>query len=58
MTRDEALSILDDLDNCDRSVSEWEADFLDSMLKQSERPGWSPTEKQAAILERMKGKYL
>jgi hypothetical protein len=59
MTRDEALALLDDLDNQPREVSEWEANFLDSLMKQSERnPTWRPTDKQAATLERMRERYL
>jgi len=58
MTRDEAISILDDLDNMDRSVSDWEADFIDSLLTKAVYINWTPTTKQATTIQRMKEKYL
>lgn len=59
LTHNEAISMLDDLDNMDRQVTDWEADFLDSLLKCAEnRPTWVPTERQATVLERMYRKYI
>lgn len=34
---------------------EWEADFARSILKQSRRHNWKPSQKQAAIMDRMVG---
>lgn len=58
MDRDSAISIIDDLDQMDREVTDWEADFLDSLQKQSDRTTWLPSPKQAETLEKMRRKYL
>jgi hypothetical protein len=59
MGRELAISIIDDLDECGRSVTDWEAEFLDSLMKQFEKSlTWVPSRKQTAILEQMKIKYL
>ena len=59
MTRDEALSLIDGLDNQPREVNEWEAEFLDSLMKRSERnPNWKPSGPEELCLERMRERYL
>jgi len=58
MDRDSALSLMDDLDDMDREVTDWEADFLDSLKRQSDRFTWRPSPRQAQALEKMRSKYL
>lgn len=58
MTRSEAISILDDVDNGSKEVTEWEADFIDSVMKQSDDLFWSPSSRQAEVIANLKAKYL
>jgi len=59
MTHDEALSLLDDLDNCGGPVTNWESEFLDSLLKQLESDAARvPSAAQQETLREMKEKYL
>ena len=58
MTKDEALSLLDDLDEMEQLVTDWESDFLDSLLKQSDQENWRPSCAQVDVLNKMKEKYL
>lgn len=54
MTPDQALSMLDDLDQPGQVyVTAWEADFMDSLLRQIEDEGRGPTEKQSDTLRRI-----
>ena len=49
--------ILHRLDTCDREVTPWEADFLESVLRQAHAGrGLSP--KQLAVVRRMAEQYL
>lgn len=51
-------SMLDDLDQPEEhTLTDWEADFLDSMLKLN-RPGAMLTDNQAATIRRLADKYL
>lgn len=51
-------SMLDNLDQPDEfELTEWEADFLDSMLKLN-RPGAMLTDAQAAKIRQLADKYL
>lgn len=52
MTADDALGLLDDLDNGDVQLTDWEADFLDSVMRQCEL-GYDPTGRQAMILQKL-----
>jgi hypothetical protein len=58
LNRERAINLLDDLDNCDKEVTEWEADFIDSLLKNTDDLFWAPPDSQAAVLIRMKEAYL
>ena len=59
MTPDEALGLLDDLDQPGKvHVTAWEGDFIDSLLKQIERDGKPPTEKQAVMLRKIHGERV
>jgi hypothetical protein len=40
MDEDTLDGYLDDLDNCG-TLSDWELEFLDSMLSRARTPGWS-----------------
>jgi len=45
------------LDNMEKPVTDWEAGFLENILR-SLRSGRRLTDKQGSVLERMAGKYL
>lgn len=47
--RQQLFSDLDDIDNHGRYLTDWEADFVDQMLKLMER-GDMPTRKQADMI--------
>lgn len=49
------LSILKRINSADVQVSDWEAGFIDSILKRNQI---SYSLKQVAVIERMKDKYL
>jgi len=57
MDTDEALEIAEELDGMDRDVTSWEADFLANILPLL-RQGRGVSEKQEAVLLKMKKKYL
>jgi hypothetical protein len=55
MTRDEALAILDLVDDpASVRVDAYDANLIDSLLKQSDRPGWTPSDRQQTQLLRLK----
>ena len=49
------LDVLEDIDSGDYDVSEWEAEFIESLLKN--RP-YRLSERQEAVVQRMALKYL
>ena len=49
MNIEDAQSKLDDIDNKGSAVTDWEAEFIDSMLKQTDK-GIPPTDKQAEMI--------
>jgi hypothetical protein len=53
-----ALAILNEIDNGDFEVSDWEADFIQSILRQSKQWTFKLSNKQKAVIERMEEKYL
>lgn len=53
---EEAKSMADDLDNMRGSVTDWEADFLESILKRLDDGDWL-SDPQFDCLERMHRKY-
>lgn len=53
MNRAEAQEIAERIDGMEQEVTDWEADFLESILK-SDR---DPSPKQAKVLEDMLSKY-
>lgn len=53
MNRAEAKELAERLDGMDCEVTDWEADFIESVLK-SDR---DPSPKQAKVLENMLSKY-
>lgn len=57
---DEKLSLVEiakELDAMERSVTSWEASFLDSILTRLSR-GYPLSDKQEKVLREMHGKYL
>lgn len=58
MTVNEALELAEELDNMERDVTTWEADFLESILKRLREDGSELTPKQEYQLRRMEEKYL
>ena len=53
--RERYLEILEDIDSGDYDVTEWEAEFIESLLKN--RP-YALSDRQAAVIQRMALKYL
>lgn len=53
--REGYLDVLEDIDSGDYDVTEWEADFIESLLKT--RP-YALSDRQAAVIQRMALKYL
>jgi len=53
-----ALAILNEIDNGDFEVTDWEADFIQSILRQSKQWTFKLSNKQKAVIERMEEKYL
>jgi hypothetical protein len=58
LSNEQALSIIDDLNQIDREVTNWEADRLDDWQKSIEDTGKTLTEGQVAKLLEIKDKYL
>lgn len=54
---DHFMAVLFRLDTYPRAVTDWEADFLDSLLKQMGQ-GRNPSPKQRAVVLRMAQAYL
>lgn len=50
--REHLLGLLDDIDNDGHGVTDWEADFIDQMLKRMEA-GEMPTQKQADTIRKI-----
>lgn len=55
MSNEEAQRILDDIDNNARGLTDWEIDFVDSMLRKTDQ-GYEPTPKEAQIINTIKRK--
>ena len=53
-----ALAILNEIDNGDFEVTDWEADFIQSILRQSKQWTFKLSDRQKAVIERMEEKYL
>jgi len=53
-----ALAILNEIDNSDFVVNEWEAEFIQSILRQSKHWTFRLSDRQKAAIERMEAKYL
>lgn len=53
-----ALAILNEIDNGDFEVSDWEADFIQSILRQSKQWTFKLSDRQKAVIEEMEEKYL
>lgn len=53
-----ALAILNEIDNGSFEVNDWEATFIQSILKQSKNWNFKLSNKQKAVIERMEEKYL
>jgi hypothetical protein len=53
-----ALAILNEIDNGDFMVNEWETDFIQSILRQSKNWTFKLSNKQKAVIEKMEAKYL
>lgn len=52
------LDLLEELDSLDTPVSDWEANFLESLLEKCEQNGFTISQKQKDVIDRMKEKYL
>jgi len=53
-----ALAILNEIDNGDFEVTDWEADFIQSILRQSKQWTFKLSDRQKAVIEEMEEKYL
>jgi len=53
-----ALAILNEIDNGDFEISDWEVNFIQSILKQSKNWKFKLSDKQKAVIEKMEEKYL
>jgi len=54
-----ALNILNEIDSGDFGVTDWEANFIQSIMKQANtRWHFKLSDKQMAVIERMQEKYL
>ncbi len=42
----------------ERATNTWAAGFARSIIRQSRRPGWKPTPKQATILRRLLAEFF
>jgi hypothetical protein len=49
VTNDEAQALLDDIDTNGTGLTDWEADFVDDMLKKTD-DGYGPTNREAEKL--------
>lgn len=59
MTREEAIDILTDVDECDKAVTDYEAEFIDSLMQRYENnKAWEPTPNQAKVIRNMREVYL
>ena len=53
MTRlEQAQNMLDQIDNFGENLTEWEVDFVDDLLKQTDQ-GRCPTDRQMGIIKRI-----
>lgn len=49
--RDEHITMIEDCENREEKLSDWERGFIDSIKKQLEQPGKQLSERQAERLE-------
>lgn len=60
MDNDQALTLLEAVDHCGLAVSDWEAEFIDAMMKKIEErgpAGRSLTPGQVRKLQEIHGRY-
>ena len=53
MTHDEAEDLVQEIDCCGSQLTDWEAEFIDSMLKALDDPNWTPTRAQIRQIHRI-----
>ena len=57
MNNEQAQNALDNIDSNGRGLSDWEIDFVESMLKKTD-DGYAPTPKEEAIILRIEGEKV